>query len=390
MGESYINGHQGDNNLKINNKTATCLKHFIGYSYPFNGKDRTEAFIPENLLREVFLPSFQAGVLAGSLTVMINSALVNGLPGHANNYYINDILKGEMNFTGFVVSDWQDIIRLYTRDKIAETPEDAVRIAVMAGVDMSMVPFDFSFQEHCVNLTQKDDLFSKRVDDAVNRILQVKERLGLFDNPYPSQDELRKIGTNESEEINLESARESIILAKNEKKILPLNLTMLKENKFKILVTGPTGNILRSLNGGWSYTWQGSNEEAFHLFGRKKYTVFEAIKKHYSNVEFSEGTNFDRLTDFETTLYLARKADYIILCIGEETYAESMGNINSLYLSDSQIKLANALLDLKKPTIVVYLGGRPRIISDIVNRSNAVVVGFLPGIYKNIRNIKEK
>ena len=250
MGYAYIRGSEGDD-LKNDTKVASCLKHYIGYSYPFNGRDRSVAWIPEILLREYFLPSFEAGVKAGALTVMVNSGDVNGMPGHANSFYINDILKGELGFEGFVVSDWQDIIRLYTRDRVAESPEDAVRISVLAGLDMSMVPYDYSFYYHCVNLTRKNSQFAARVDDAVTRILNVKNKLGLFENPFPNPNNLNNVDTNASYEFSLEAARESIILAKNKDNILPL-----KANEKKILVTGPTGNKLRVLNGGWSYTWQ--------------------------------------------------------------------------------------------------------------------------------------
>ena len=179
ISEAYIKGHQGTD-LKNRTKAATCLKHYIGYSYPFNGRDRTVAWIPENLLREYFLPTFESGLMAGSPTVMINSADVNGLPGHANYHYLTEILKQELKFDGFTVSDWRDIVNLYERDKVAESPEEAVRIAVMAGVDMSMVPYDFSFYDHCVNLYQKDSAFVNRVNDAVLRILRFKKMLGFL------------------------------------------------------------------------------------------------------------------------------------------------------------------------------------------------------------------
>ncbi|CAF1005435.1 unnamed protein product [Brachionus calyciflorus] len=375
MGYAYILGHQG-NDIKNRTKSATCLKHYLGYSLPFNGRDRTPAYIPDNVLREFFLPPFEAGVEAGAQTVMINSAHVNDIPGHANSYYINDILKGELKFKGFTVSDWQDVIRLHTRDKVAETPEEAVRIAVMSGVDMSMVPSDYSFFDHCVNLTKKNEKFLNRVNDAVTRILTVKKNLGLFENPFANAEDLNKIGTNESEEFNLEAARESIILAKN-KGILPLQ----KLNKSKILVTGPTGNIIRTLSSGWSYTWQGESEDLYHKYGRPKLSIFEAIrKKHQGVVEYTQGVLFDKIAqDFDQTIQVANNSDYIVLCIGEDVYAELPGNINNLIISESQIKLAKAFFDLRKPVIVVYTAGRPRVITDIAEKADAVLVGFLTG-----------
>jgi beta-glucosidase len=216
------------------------------------GRDRTSSWIPEIILREYFLPPFAAGVAAGAPTVMINSGDVNGIPGHANKHYITDILKGEMAFSGFTVSDWEDVIRLYTRDKVAETPEEAVKISVMAGLDMSMVPSDFSFHGHCVNLANSNPEFLARVNDANKRILEVKKMAGLFENSYPFVEDLKNINTNDSKDFNLQAARESIVLVKNNANVLPLNI----RNK-TILVAGPSANILRTLNGGWSYTWQG-------------------------------------------------------------------------------------------------------------------------------------
>lgn len=216
LGEAYILGHQG-NDLSNRTKAATCLKHYIGYSVPFNGRDRSNALIPEHILRERFLQPFERAVRAGAPCVMLNSGWVNGIPGHANYRYITEILKQELGFAdGFVISDWEDVVRLHTRDKMASTPKEAVRIAVMAGLDVSMVPLDYSFYDLCLELSSEDRLFAQRVDDAVTRLLRVKDRLGLFERPYPDAADLDKIGREESEMFNLEVARESIILAKNE------------------------------------------------------------------------------------------------------------------------------------------------------------------------------
>ena len=256
---------------------------------------------------------------------------------------------------------------------MAETPEDAVRIAVMAGLDISMVPLDYSFFDHCVNLTRKDPAFSRRVDDANRRILRVKDRLGLFENPYPVEADLDKIGTSQSEAVNLEAARESVILAKNEKEILPL------KNTSRILVTGPTSNLLRVLNGGWSYTWQGNDESTFQTYGRKKYTVFEAISRINQQTEFVESVNFTHVIDIEKAVESSQNSDVIILCLGEDTYTETPGNLGSLLLSEPQIKLAEALIASNKTIVVVYIGGRPRVMTEIVNGVDAVVLAFLPG-----------
>jgi beta-glucosidase len=373
MAEVFIKSHQGDD-LKSRKTAANCLKHYVGYSYPFNGRDRSVAWIPEILLREMFLPSFESGVRAGALTVMINSGDVNGVPGHANYHYLTTILKGEWNFTGFAVSDFEDVKRLHTRDKIAKTPEDAVYIAVMAGVDMSMVPDDYSFYGHCVNLTRKKTEFLKRVDDAAFRILYVKNELGLFEDAYPHgvDDE---IGTQENEDLSLVAAQESIILAKNLENILPFRKDM------KILVTGPTSNLMNVLNSGWSYSWQGDNEDDFDKYGRKKLTILAAIRNRTSNSQIFHvpGASFDNILNINATIEAAQESDAIILCIGEVAYAETPGNIGNLMISVSQLTLARELFKLNKKIVVVYVGGRPRTITEIVEHSAAVIVSFLPG-----------
>lgn len=372
MGEALVKGHQGSD-LKNQNKTATCLKHYIGYSYPFNGRDRSVAWIPEILLREVFLPPFETALKAGAVTVMINSGDVNGVPGHANYYYLTKILKQELGLKGFTISDWEDIIRLHTRDKVAETPEEAVRIAVMAGIDVSIVPFDFSFYKHCVSLANTDSKFKARVDDAVRKILTVKEALGLFKNPYPDPNSLKFLGIDSSEELNLDAARESIILAKNNNNILPLSKSA------SVLVTGPTGNLIKVLNSGWSYTWLGDVEEYFQNFGRKKLTVFEAIKNKAINTQYVEGANFTSTTDINEAVEIAKSCEIVVFCIGEDTYTETPGNIDNMMLSESQMRLADELFKTGKKMVVVFIGGRPRTITSIVERADGLLLAFLPG-----------
>lgn len=284
MGESYVRGHQGSdpNDLKTRS-VGVSLKHYLGYSLPFNGQDRSNAIIPEAQVLEIFLPPFERAVAAGALTVMLNSAYINGIPIHASKHYITDILKGQLGFEGFVVSDWQDIIRLYTRDRMATSYREAVRLAVMAGVDMSMVPSDTSFYDHCVSLGKSDVPFARRVDDAAMRILKVKDKLGLFENPFANPDDSVNVGREGSIEFNLDAARESIILAKNNGNTLPLKAGQ------KLLVTGATADLMNSLTGGWSYSWQGDNEEMLHRYGRKKYTVFRALERDSADVRFMQG-----------------------------------------------------------------------------------------------------
>jgi len=247
---------------------------------------------------------------------------------------------------------------------------------VMAGLDMSMVPLDVSFYEHCVNLTKKDIKFLERVNDATKRILRVKNQLGLlgdYDKIYPDPADLNKIGTQESEEFNLQAARESIILAKNEN-ALPLD----KNSNKRILITGPAANLRKVLNGGWSYTWQGNSESTYD-FGREKLTLYKALNKKYNNLVYMEGADLEKLTNIDDTIVEAKRSDIIILTIAEDTYAEQAGNIDSLLLPEHQYTLANRLFDLNKTVIVVYFGGRPRIITDIDRRASAVIIGLLPG-----------
>jgi beta-glucosidase len=247
----------------------------------------------------------------------------------------------------------------------------------MAGLDMSMVPYDASFYEHCVNLSKKDSKFLDRVNDATHRILRVKNQLGLlgdYDKIYPDPTDLNKIGTEESEKFNLDAARESIILVKNEKNTLPLS----KNSDKRILITGPTANLRKVLNGGWSYTWQGDSEQAFD-FGREKLTLFKALQKKYNNLVYMEGASLNNLTNIEETIIEANRSDIIILAIGEDAYTETPGNIYSMMLPDHQYILAKRLFELNKPVIVVYFGGRPRIITDIDQKASAVIIGLLPG-----------
>ncbi len=372
LGSAYIKGHQGDD-FSSPDKGLTCLKHYVGYSYPFNGKDRTPAWISERMLREYFLPSFEAGIKAGAPTIMINSSEVDGIPGHANYHYLTTILRGELGFKGFTVSDWEDIKRLYTRDKLAASPKEAVKIAVMAGVDMSMVPSDFSFYELLLELAQSGEVPMARIDEAVTRILKVKFEAGLFDQqqavPLTAEG---NFATPETLEINQQAARESIVLAKNDHNILPL------KKDARILVTGPTANLLSVLNGGWTFTWQGDDES---LYPTDKLTVLRALqKKSTGKITYVGGTAFADKIDIKKAVESAKNQDIIILCLGEKPYTEVLGNIDTLNLDQAQLDLANALLATGKPVILVTLGGRPRVITAQAELAKGVILGFLPGM----------
>lgn len=371
MGRAFIQGHQGDD-YSAADKAPTCLKHYVGYSYPLNGKDRTPAWIGERALREWFLPPFEAGVLAGAPTVMINSAEVDGVPGHANYHYLTEILRGEMGFTGFTVSDWEDIIRLYTRDKLAATPSEAVKMAVMAGVDMSMVPFDFSFYDLLLDLAKRGEVPTARIDEAVTRILRVKLQSGLFERTEPALPVAGNFVTDDAVAANRQAAREAIVLAKNDKQMLPLPKTA------SILVTGPTANLLSVMNGGWTITWQGNNEA---LYPKNHPTLLQAIQaKTSGKVTYVGGQQFSDEINIEQAVNEARKHDLVILALGEKTYTETEGNIDSLMLDPVQLQLARAIFEIGKPVVLVTFGGRPRIISEIADKAKAVVLGFLPGM----------
>jgi beta-glucosidase len=372
MGESFIHGAQGKD-ISQKDKAAICLKHYAGYSFPISGKDRTPAWISERMMREYFLPPFEKAVEAGAMSVMANSSEVDGIPGHSNYHLLTEILRGEMKFKGIVVSDWQDIQSLYLRDKIAASPEDAVRIAVMAGVDMSMVPYDYSFCEYLLKLVKNGKVSVKRIDEAVTRILRVKYLLGLFDNPYPDKSLKSQFASKESNAVNLQASQESIVLAKNEGNILPLS------KNSKVLVAGPTANMLSVMNGGWTITWQG-NEES--LYPKNKLTVLKAIQEKIKpeNVKYFQGTSFDSVINIDETVAAASDVDAIILCLGERTYCETIGNINDLTLDNAQLQLASALIKTGKPVILVMLEGRPRVINSLVEGAKGILLGFLPGM----------
>ena len=372
MGESYVKGHQGAS-YGDPMKAAACLKHYAGYGYPLNGQDRTPAWIDERMMREYFLPGFEAGVRAGVPSVMVNSGEINGIPGHANHHLLTEVLKGEWEFKGFVVSDWEDIKRLHTRDRVAATPQEAVRMAVMAGVDMSMVPFDFSFSDLLVKCVNEGLVPVSRIDDAVRRILTVKLDLGLFERPYADPALEATFASPASKALNLRAARECLTLLKNDGNILPL------AGGTKVLVTGPTADMLSVMNSGWTITWQG-NDEA--LYPKDAPTILDALKAAGGdqNVSYIPGSTFDSLLDVKATVAAARKADVVVLCLGEPAYCETPGNIKDLTLERAQLELAEAVAASGKPVVLVLAEGRPRCVSRIADRMRAVLFAGLPGM----------
>lgn len=373
MGEAYIKGLEGDNNdVGAPDKVAACMKHYLGYSFPMSGKDRTPAWIPERMLRDIFLPSFKKAVEAGVHTVMVNSSEINGIPAHSDHYILTEILRNELGFKGFVVSDWEDINRLYTRDKVASSRKEAVRMAVMAGVDMSMVPYDYSFYHDLLELAKEGEVPQSRIDEAVGRILRVKFQLNLFENPYPDKSMKEKVGSAEFTAASLQAAREAMTLLKNDGNLLPLDKNQ------KVFVTGPTANSRSVLNSGWTYTWQG-NEES--LYPTNKKTILEAIqaKVGEENVTYLPGTTIDKVIDIDKAAVVAKNVGAAIICLGEQAYCETPGNIHDLTLPQAQLDLAAAIQKTGTPVVLVLVEGRPRIITPVVDNSKAILMAYLPG-----------
>jgi beta-glucosidase len=373
MGVATVEGFEGkDVGSKYN--VASCMKHYIGYGSTTTGKDRTPSIIPERILRQYDLTIYQAAIKAGAKSIMISSGEINGTPLHANKHLITDVLKNEIGFTGVVVTDWKDIIYLYTRHKVAENNREAVKMSVMAGIDMSMVPEDYSFYTDLLDLVAKGEVPMSRIDDAVTRILRMKFEVNLFQNNSADLKDYPKFGSQEFIDVAYNAAAESITLLKNKASVLPLNKTE------KILVTGPTANSMKYLNGGWSYNWQGENSDKY---AADKFTILQALENKIgkANVLYAQGADLEKEDELEIqkAVGLAEQATKIILCLGEKNYTETPGDISNLYLSQSQIKLALALSKLNKPIILILNEGRPRIISDFEHKMNAVIQCYLPG-----------
>jgi beta-glucosidase len=370
MGVATVRGYEGSDLSSPVNVSAS-LKHYIGYSYPSTGGDRSPALIPEITLREFFLPNFAGAVKAGAHTVMVNSSEINGIPGHANSFLLKNVLWGELGFQGFVVSDWQDIEKLVTVHHIAANEKEATRIAVLAGIDMSMVPSDYRFSDLLLALVQEGKVPVSRVDEAVRRILTVKYQMGLFDDPLRGMEAKTVIGSPESRQVSLEAARESITLLKNESHTLPLSKTA------HVLVTGPDADSLIPLNNGWTYTWQGDRASAYP---KDHATILKAIQEKIgaANVTYVPGTTYDHEVDIAKAAEAAAKADAVVICIGEWAYAETPGNIVDLNLPDAQLYLVRKIAETKKPVILVLTEGRPRIISRVADSAKAIVMAYNP------------
>ena len=379
LGVQFVKGVQDP--LGSKQKLAVSLKHYMAYSDPKSGKDRTDAWIPEHYLREYHLPPFAAAVRAGARNVMVNSALINGIPTHINKHILTDILKNELGFTGFVVTDWQDIENIYRRDKIVANIKEAIGLAINAGNDMSMIPYDYKgFTTDLIALVKEGKVSLSRINDAVRRILRVKYELGLFETPVTSLKDYPKFGSAEFEQAAYANAAESITLLKNNNNILPLS------KNAKLLVTGPNANSMRTLNGGWTYTWQGDRTDEY---AAKHNTILEAVRNEFGtgNVLYEPGVIYkpkggydqDSIVGIEAAMDAANKVDFVLLCVGENSYTETPGNTNDLNLSDNQIALASALIKSGKPVILVLNEGRPRIITKLAPAVPAILDIYLPG-----------
>lgn len=385
MGVEAVLGFQGSDPNHIGRyNVAACVKHYMGYGVPVSGKDRTPSAIPRSELREKHFAPYLAAIRAGALSVMVNSAVDNGMPFHANKELLTDWLKRDLNWDGLIVTDWADINNLCTRDHIAATKKEAIKIAINAGIDMSMVPYETSFCTYLKELVEEGEVPMSRIDDAVARVLRLKYRLGLFDNPYWDIAEYDKFGSPEHADGALRAAEESEVLLKNDGNLLPL------KQGTKILLAGPNANSMRCLNGGWSYSWQGHCADEF---AGAYNTIYEALCNKFGkdNITYEPGVTYapykndnwweENPVEIEKAVAAAANADVIIACIGENSYCETPGNLNDLTLSANQRNLVKALAATGKPVILVLNEGRPRIINDIEPLAKAVVHVMLPGNY---------
>ena len=381
MGKAMVYGFQGEDPNNIDQyHIATSMKHFMGYGVPWTGKDRTPAYISPADLREKHFAPFLAGLQAGALTVMVNSASVNGMPMHANKDILTGWLKEETGWDGVLITDWADINNLYTREMVAKDKKDALRIAINAGIDMIMEPYSGDACGYLVELVKEGKIPMSRIDDACRRVLRMKYRLDLFKNPTQKLKNYPKFGGEEFAKLALEGATESMVLLKNEGNILPL------QHGKKILLTGPNANQMRCLDGGWSYTWQGHRADEF---AGKYNTIYEAFCNEYGkeNVILNQGVTYNEKGKYweenepqiQGAVDAAKNVDVIVACIGENSYTETPGNLTDLWLSENQRNLVKALAQTGKPVILVLNEGRPRLIADIEPLAQGIINILIPG-----------
>lgn len=360
---------------------AACAKHFLGYGVPVSGQDRTPSSIAASEMREKYFEPFKECLQAGALSLMVNSASNNGVPFHCNYELLTEWVKEDLNWDGMIVTDWADIANLHGRERVASTLKEAVKLAINAGIDMAMVPYDCQFAIDLKELVEEGEVPMSRVDDAVRRVLRLKFRLGLFDTPNTLLKDYPEFGGEAHAKLAYEAAVESEVLVKNEG-LLPL------AKDTRILVTGPNGNSMRTLNGGWSYTWQGHGASSPH-FTEKYNTIYEALAAKFGKVTYVPGVEYDlnstvwsyETADIAPAVAAARNADVIVACVGENSYCETPGNLVDLHLSTNQKDLVKALASTGKPLVLVLNEGRPRIVEELVPLADAVIVAMLPGNY---------
>ncbi|MDR0798987.1 MAG: glycoside hydrolase family 3 C-terminal domain-containing protein [Dysgonamonadaceae bacterium] len=384
FGYELVKGFEGQDNTVGNpNHVAACMKHFLGYSVPISGKDRTPAYIPYNVLLEYHVPAFEAAIRAGVHTVMINSGIINNEPVHASYDLLTKLLRQDLGFQGMIVTDWEDINKLYTRDKMVTSIKEAIKQGINAGIDMSMIPYDY--KEFCTLLTElvnEGEVSPARIDEAVTRIIQLKLDLNLFDVPNTYSKDYPEFNSKEFQQASYEAAADGITLLKNTNNLLPL------KKGVKILVTGPNAVSKRALNGGWTFSWQG---EKINEFGKDCRTILEAMQQQFGekNVNYVPGVSYvdadkyfvDRKDRFDEAVKAAQQADYVILCLGENSYCEKPGDLDDLYISDLQTELAQAMAKTGKKIVLVLTEGRPRLISKFSKNMDAIVQTYLPGMF---------
>lgn len=384
FGYELVKGYEGDdNNIANPTKVASCIKHFIGYSAPISGKDRTPAYIPENVLLEYHVPAFKAAIDAGAHTIMINSGIINNVPVHASYELMTKLLRQDLGFQGMIVTDWEDINKLYNRDKMVPSIKEAIKAGINAGIDMSMIPYNYKeFCDLLTELVNEGQVPMSRIDDAATRVLTVKIKLGLFETPNTYAKDYPEFNSKAFQQASYNAAVDGITLLKNNNNVLPLS------KGAKILVTGPNAVSKRALNGGWTFSWQG---EKIDEFGDLYHNILDAVQQKFgkANVSYVPGVSYTKETKWDTehkdrfdeAIAAAKNVDYIILCLGENSYCEKPGDLNDLYLNDLQTELAQEMLKLGKKVILVLSEGRPRLISKFSSKVDGIVQTYLPGIY---------
>ncbi|HYH80041.1 MAG TPA: glycoside hydrolase family 3 N-terminal domain-containing protein [Longimicrobium sp.] len=358
--------------MQASGRVAATLKHYLGYGVPRSGRDRAPAYMTVREVREIHLPPFAAAVRAGARAVMVNSGEIDGEPLHASRYWLTDVLRGELGFDGVIVTDWADITYLNTRHQVAATEKEAVRMAILAGVDMSMTPDNYRFVDQLLALVREGAIPESRIDQSVRRILTLKAELGLFDHPTPDPAAVARFATPQAAALARRAALESITLLKNDSAVLPLR------KEARILVTGPAANSLTALNGGWTYSWQGADAAQLPQGPR---TLLEAMLRRGRDVRYVGGAGFNDSIDVAAAARAARDADVAVIAIGEDAYAETPGNIDDLTLPEPQLRLVEAVAATGTPTVLVLVEGRPRVIGRVADRAKGVVMAYWPGMH---------